>query len=435
LDTWGRKHRQVNATEARRIRTSGALVGPWLRTLPGVGEERAARLVLRFGDNIVSALSDPACIDQLADALAPSKPHLGQKLAALLQARFASRRASESVALGEVEFYRKLEGVGVSDRSAARSLYRLLGSLEPWVKLVAHPYATAAVMSWRNADHIGQRLLLQREDAGNPKRHRDRLLGACDAAWRNILSRGDTASTRSDFLRELGRLGVDAARALAEGLAAHRVMASEGQLRAPGAARMEREVARELRRLTQPLPPFDWRRVVRTAEVAPHPLTDEQLAAVLDLLSRSVSILQGGAGTGKTTTVRALVDAWASRGGRVVLAALAGKAALRLSRSTGREALTLARLVHCLERRATATAQGRLIDPKEAEIDNTTLLVVDESSMVDLVTWRRVLRLMPAGARLVMVGDLAQLPPVGLGGVFHDLVDDGKRGLVAALRG
>lgn len=426
LDKWGRTHRQVNASSCHRVRTSGALLGPWLRSLPGIGEDRATRLLLRFGGEIMAALSDPALADQLAEALAPARPHLGQKLAALVQARFAARRATEAAGLSEAGFYRKLEEIGVIDRQAARSLFRLLGSLEPWDRLLAHPYSVAAVMEWKNADHVGQRLLLMRDDIADVRRHPARLLGACDAAWRRILASGDTASTAARFAAELARLGVNADAAIALGLRSQRLLATGGLYRAPGASRMERDVALELKRLSHAVKPFDWDRLVRQGETKGRSLTAQQRAAVIEVLGRPVSLLQGGAGTGKTTTVRVLVDAWIAGGGNVVLAALAGKAALRLSRSTGRVALTLARLVHGLERRAEAIADGKSVDEGIPTLDGGTLVVVDESSMVDLVSWRRLLRLLPVGSRLCMVGDVAQLPPVGLGRIYHDLVEDGR---------
>ena len=125
-----------------------------------------------------------------------------------------------------------------------------------------------------------------------------------------------------------------------------------------------------------------------------------------------------------------ICDAWERLGGKVLLCALAGKAALRLSRSTGRLARTLARTLAELddrERRAEdADIEGKP-DPKLSElasITERTLVLVDEASMVDLPGIYALLRRMPDGARLLMVGDEAQLPPVGFGLVFHRLVAD-----------
>jgi exodeoxyribonuclease V alpha subunit len=425
IDQWGRSHPQLQAVKADRIRTSGALLGPWLRTLDGIGEERAARLLARFGDEVVDALSNTDRAGEIAEAMSPGRPHLGQRLAALIQAKFAGARAAESMAVKEAEFYAKLEQYGVDNMQAARALYRLIGSPDAWSKLLAHPYSAAAVLRWKNADYLGQRLLSFHTGLVDPACHPARLAGACDAAWQAIMSDGHTACSEGDFLAALYKLKVLPAEALACGIAARRVMVTDHLLRAPGAAWMERAFAAGLARLSTPPPVQDWNFILRHG-AADIRLTPEQRSAVVELLRRSVSVLQGGAGTGKTTTMRALVDAWEGRGGNVVLAALAGKAALRLSRSTGRVALTLARLVHGLERRRRLLAENRPIPKTIPGFDAMTMLVVDESSMVDLVTWRRIIEFLPDGARLVMVGDVAQLPPVGLGSVFHDLVDDGR---------
>lgn len=427
VDERGGRRRQIEADTVERASAAGALLGPWLRTLPGVGAERAGRLFDRFGAGLIEALGDPAQSAELTEALAPGRPHLGSKLAALLQARWVAMRAAEATALDEGSFYARLEEYGVTDRRAARSIYRLLGSTNSWAKLLEHPYAVAAVLDWRAADHVGVRLLRARGDVVDPLRHRDRLIGACDAAWRAILAGGSTAADAEEYAMRLGRLDVDAGEALELGIAARRAIRVAGVLRAPGAARLERAVAGELARLAAaPAAIEEWPLLVRRHEPQTHPLTDEQRRAVVEILKRPVAILQGGAGTGKTTTVRVVVDAWLGARGSIVLAALSGKAALRLSRSTGRLALTLARLLHGLERRAELESEGRPIPEDLPRVGRDTMLVVDESSMVDLATWSRVLARLPAGGRLVMVGDVAQLPPVGLGRVYHDLVEDGR---------
>lgn len=426
VDKRGRRHLQIDANAVSRVSTSGALLGPWLRSIPGIGEERSARLLQQFGPTLLDVLADPAKSGQLGEALAPGRPHLGQKLAALVQARYVAMRVAEATALDEASFYARLEGYGVTDRRAARSLYRLLGSTDAWGQLLQHPYSVAAVMDWKAADHLALRLLHARGDVHDPRCHRERLVGACDAAWRQILANGDTAADAGEYRTRLVRLGVNALAAQEVGVASRRIILSGSVFRAPGAARLERIVAAEFARLmASPPVAADWAPLIRCHERPVRPLTDEQRQAVVEILGRAAAVLQGGAGTGKTTTVQALVDTWLAIGGNVTLAALSGKAAIRLSRSAGRLGLTLARLVHGLERRARLVSEGRPV-PEELPYFNTdTMLVVDESSMVDLATWHRVLRLLPTGARIVMVGDVAQLPPVGLGRIYHDLVEDG----------
>ena len=170
--------------------------------------------------------------------------------------------------------------------------------------------------------------------------------------------------------------------------------------------------------------------------LAGHPLHQEQREAVLKVVLSPLACLQGGAGVGKTTTAKVICDLWEQFGGNLVLTAIAGKAALRLSRSTGRLAMTLARLRMQLEEREsienrldgdlTPTERKRALAKlaKLAQINDCSLVLVDEASMLDLTSANALLRFMPDGARLVLVGDEAQLPPVGFGLIYHRLVSD-----------
>lgn len=424
VDDRGLKHRQIEAQRADRIRTSGRLLGPWLQSLPGIGAERAQRLLARFGPDLLDVLDDGSSLEAVAAALAPGRLALGRKLAGMLLARFAERKTAEHFGVAEAEFYRQLEQIGVTDRRAARAMYRLIGSTDAWAKLLNHPYALAAVLDWKEADHIGLRLLVSRGDA-DPAKSEERLVGACDAVWRSILDTGNTVATKDLFLKQLTRVGVDSHAALEAGLAARRVLRQGDLLRPPGAAFLERAVAADIKRLSDPaLPPMPAVDV-RRFEDTRRPLTDEQREAIAALLERRFGILQGSAGTGKTTAMRVLVNAHLARGGSVVMATISGKAALRLSRATGRLAVTIARLLNGLDRRRKLTEEGSYVPESLPHIDEDTMVVLDEASMIDLVSWRKLLEQIPTGASIMVVGDVHQLPPVGLGQVFHDLVANG----------
>jgi exodeoxyribonuclease V alpha subunit len=130
-------------------------------------------------------------------------------------------------------------------------------------------------------------------------------------------------------------------------------------------------------------------------------------------------------------------DLWTRAGGEIVLAALAGKAALRLSRSTGRLARTLARTLAELSERDELEAELDGADENDDEtwkkrarlqdlcrLTSRTLLVIDEASMVDVPTMHAIVKRMPAGGRILLVGDEAQLPPVGFGLAYHRFVSD-----------
>lgn len=142
---------------------------------------------------------------------------------------------------------------------------------------------------------------------------------------------------------------------------------------------------------------------------------DKQRVAVAAALSRKLLVLTGGPGTGKTTIVRAIVDIYRNSQLRVELCAPTGRAAKRLSESTGVEARTIHRLLEF------DAALGGFRRGKENPLE-LDLLVVDESSMADMSLMNRLLLAIPQEACVVFVGDVDQLPSVGPGSVLKDLI-------------
>lgn len=147
-------------------------------------------------------------------------------------------------------------------------------------------------------------------------------------------------------------------------------------------------------------------------------LSDQQQDAVRSALTHKVTILTGGPGTGKTTTLRMVIDGVERLNRVVALAAPTGRAAKRLSEATGRPAQTIHRLLGFVP----GSNEFEFNEDSPLEID---LLVLDETSMLDLVLFYNVLKAVPARAHLMLVGDVDQLPSVGAGNVLRDLIDSG----------
>ena len=148
-----------------------------------------------------------------------------------------------------------------------------------------------------------------------------------------------------------------------------------------------------------------------------------QRKAVELAAEHGVLILTGGPGTGKTTTVRGIVSLFERMGLAIVLAAPTGRAAQRLGELTGREAQTVHRLLGMSWNEATHEVTFTKGEKEPLEAD---AVIVDEMSMVDLPLFAVLLRALRPGTRLVMVGDADQLPSVGPGNVFSDLIRSGK---------
>lgn len=144
-----------------------------------------------------------------------------------------------------------------------------------------------------------------------------------------------------------------------------------------------------------------------------------QKRALKNSVQNHVFVLTGGPGTGKTTTLNALIKLLEQQGDEVMLAAPTGRAAKRLSELTGHEAKTIHRLLEVDYSGNELTPVFRKNERNPLKCDT---LIVDEMSMVDSLLFDSLLRALPFHSRLVMVGDSDQLPSVGAGNVLHDLI-------------
>lgn len=349
----------------------------------GVGPSTVQKLRRKFGDALPSIL-DAEDRARLLEATTPNKAD-----AILRHWNFRrSHRALEA----------QLAGWGLPNVSADRALS--LWGASAGSLLSADPYKLLAIASWREVDAAALSVGFHRD---SPRR----LAAACEAgAYMSLERSGATLISERDLKSQVealvGSEGLAAA-ALAAALNAGAILQLGDCFQVPGAYYAEREVeAWVIAKAGEPTRD-------QVAGGADPTLTPAQRQAVENALTLPLSLFHGPAGTGKTHIARAICQAAVEQGETPVLVALAARAARRLAEASGHEAMTIARAEKVL-----ANWNG-----------SSMLLIIDEFSMVDLLEFRKLIRRIPASARVVLCGDVAQLPSIGPGRLIHSFVRSG----------
>lgn len=150
-------------------------------------------------------------------------------------------------------------------------------------------------------------------------------------------------------------------------------------------------------------------------------LDEHQRSAVKEAAANGLLILTGGPGTGKTTTIKTIIRYFEQEDMEVMLAAPTGRAAKRMSEATGREARTIHRMLELSGGQDETVSEGRFARDEQNPLE-CDAIVIDEVSMVDINLLHALLRAITVGTRLILVGDVNQLPSVGPGNVLRDMI-------------
>lgn len=366
----------------------------------GIGPVFAQKIVDRFGADTLGILcKDPKRMEAIA-GFGPSRAKaVSESLHAMTQP------------LDLVVF---LYSCGISELF----IDRIFGKYNKRARkiIMTDPYSMVEdvwQLSFSIADKIGQAMEIPSDD---PRR----LCGALVTAVKHFAEDGHLFATPEEAVVHAASLAhVDAAKVkpqIQKAVADGRLVQSRGGLYLPVFYKAEKECAEKLGRLASGFSAGD----IDKDEIPRYlpsgqPYSSSQLEAISKALVSPVMVLTGGPGSGKTTVLRAIIEAMGEHGKKVVLCAPTGRAAKRMSALTGKEAMTIHRLL--------GYRQGEGYNKRNIDADT---LIIDEGSMLEQVLFNHLLDALRPGTQVIIVGDADQLPAIGAGDVLNDLIRSGS---------
>jgi len=405
--------------KATSIKTSPPLSRHGLRSylasgsVKGVGPQLAEKIVDVFGDRTADVIEQ-------SPSLLRDVPGIGAKRLAAIKDSWNEQKGVRALMLF-------LHGVGVSSTRAVR-IHRTYG--EKAVDLIReNPFRLAEDIrgvGFKTADEIAKKL-------GFPPNNPQRLRAALSYTLQQLTNEGHVGYPADDVVQrtaELVQTPVAEVAGLVQGELQRGRIVCETQpdgrewLFLPPLIAAEVTIAAALRRLLNPHHhPFgansDWQRTLDYVQGQfGVRLADRQREAVRLATESTLTVVTGGPGVGKTTLVKCLLGMFAARSLEAVLCAPTGRAAKRLSETTGQTAKTIHRLLEFDP--STGEFQRNSDNPVRAD-----LFVIDEASMLDVTLASQLLQAIPTGSAVVLVGDVDQLPSVGPGTVLGDVIASG----------
>ncbi len=393
---------QFSVIRARILEpVSDHAVASYLESIKHVGPQGAAALVARFGTGEVLAE-----IDRDPERVLSSVPGIGPRRIGPAVASWREGRE-----LRELRLFLDTHGV---DAATAARIARHFGA-GSIARLQREPYAICEIdgIGFATADALARAL-------DTPLDAPDRLAAGVMHALALAETDGHCHLPRPDLAERAQRLlgGGDVDDAIDELAGRGRVVVdAEGRVAEARLHAVEERLARHVLALLDSEPALRLGGVKRPARGAFVP-SDDQWRGVRQTLEHRLSILTGGPGTGKSATMRALVDLLKARRRTARLCAPTGKAARRLSELTGAEATTIHRLLEW------APGEG-FTRGGDHPIEGCDVLIVDEASMLSVHLAEALLGAVGPSTHVLLVGDVDQLAPVGPGRVLEDLLDSG----------
>jgi len=387
--------------------------------IKGIGPVMAKRLVTRFGTETLDV------IEQDTERLKEVEG-IGEKRVEMIRSAWQAQRE-----IREVMIF--LQGHGVSPAYAVKIFKQYGSEAVPVVR--ENPYRLAEEVfgiGFITADKIAEKLGIEKESLIRARAGVQFILNRLSDEG-HVYFPFDRLVEEAEKTLEIDRgIILDA---LASAAADRRVVIEEmdafgGEGKAVYLIRFhvsEQGIARRLQELLacpRQLPLVNQQDILTSVEKdLGFVLSEQQARAVHNSMERKVMVITGGPGTGKTTIIRAIVAIQNKMSRRVLLAAPTGRAAKRMSETTGHPAKTIHRLLEF------SPKDGRFKRDEQNPLEADTF-VIDETSMVDTTLMYYLLKAIPLAATIIFVGDVDQLPSVGAGSVLKDIIDSGAVSVV-----
>ena len=376
--------------------------------IKGVGPKFAQRIVRMFGTETIAVIEDD--IDRLRQV-----EGIGSKRISMIKESWQKQKEVKNIMLF-------LQSNGVSTAYAAK-IYKEYGNAAI-DKVKENPFRLADDIwgiGFRTADTIAAKLGFGKDSF---VRLRSGILYTLSALADegHVYAERDQLADKAVELLEADIANVQMT--LDNMLQAEELIFEEDAIFLPAFNYAEKGTAHKLIQLAEDVSGFDSLRPESQVDVAALEkmlgiqYDEVQAQAVQEAARSKVMVLTGGPGTGKTTTVQGIIAAYGQMGLRILLAAPTGRAAKRMSEATGLPAKTIHRLLEC---KPPEGYQRNEENPLEGDV-----LIVDECSMIDIILMNSLLKALPRNMRLVLVGDIDQLPSVGAGNVLRDIIDSGR---------
>jgi exodeoxyribonuclease V alpha subunit len=378
-------------------------------------EELLSLLTLKENDEIADEL-----ICKIGNAIEPRGSKVGKSIALDMITDWNASLRYEY----ELKKYLHHKGIDTDeDMKIASKIAKLYGSKTMEIVL-SNPYMLVRFFRWREVDTIGL-LLLGKYDTS-------RAIGAVDYLIRNQLSRGHTCCVVDEFKIGASKLLIyNISDALLDVFTKHkRILIKGNMVHFYGTYILERNIINGIKEMDSSEDVFKERQVEQLLgeydSINSFKLSTEQRDAVKNALLNRFYIIAGYAGTGKSTVLDALVYCLKRFDRHIEMAALSGKAALRMSQSANIEAKTIYRFLQQVKKSRKLKEYNIPIPENLSKINHKTTIILDEASMIGLGTMSSIMRYINENVQIILLGDDFQLPPIDFGLVFHKLVQSSQ---------